>query len=118
MEARLKSAETLTAESNYSETLDALAGFHALLENTLGFLLKNDVANGKVQSNFKRFELALRAQTPRLELIRRELPSNYGYHVQKLIRAVRDARSKAVEPLFSDTVVPGNNSGGGRKPTK
>lgn len=106
MEARLKTAATQKDESDYRGALDTLGGFQALLENTLDFLTKNDVRSGRVQNNFKRFELALRAQAPRLELIRRELPLNYGYHVQKLIRAVRDARAKAVEPLFSNTVVP------------
>lgn len=107
METRLKTAETLNTENNYVAVLDTLGGFHAVLENALGFLLKNDVENGKVQNNFKKFELALRAQTPRLEIIRREMPSRYGYHVQKLIKAVRAARTKAVEPLFDDSVVPG-----------
>lgn len=106
MDVRLKTAETQTSASNFSEALSTLAGFQALLENTLGFLLKNDVESGKVQSNFKKFELSLRAQTPRIEIIRREMPSSYSYHVGKLIKTIRDARSKAIEPMFDDSVVP------------
>ncbi|HEX9960831.1 MAG TPA: hypothetical protein VGB00_07860 [Pyrinomonadaceae bacterium] len=106
MEARLKTAETLLNENNYREALNTLGGFQILLESTLTFLSRNNSESDKVQYNFKRFELTLRGQTPRLEVMRRAMPSRYAYHVQKLIRVVRDARTKAIEPLFDDTVVP------------
>lgn len=106
MEMRLKAAETQTNENNYREALDTLGGFQTLLENTLGFLSRNDVESDKVQNNLKRFELSLREKTSRLEVMRRAMPSRYAFHVQKLIRIVRDARSRAVEPLFGETVVP------------
>lgn len=106
MEVRLKNAETLTNENNYREALNTLGGFQILLENTLGYLSKNNMESDKVQNNLKKLEMSLREQTSRLEVMRRAMPSKYAFYVQKLIRVVRDARSKAVEPLFSDTVVP------------
>jgi hypothetical protein len=106
MEARLKTAESLTTETNYREALNTLGGFQILLENTLGFLSRNNVENDAVQSNLKKLELTLRGQTSRLEVMRRAMPSRYAFYVQKLIRIVRDARTKAIEPLFDDTVVP------------
>jgi hypothetical protein len=108
MEARLKTAESQTTENNYREALNSLGGFQILLENTLGFLSKNNTENDKVQNNLKKLELTLRVQTGRLEVMRRAMPSRYAVYVQKLIKIVRDARTKAVEPLFSDTVVPGS----------
>ena len=39
-------------------------------------------------------------------LIRREIPVEYDPYLKSLIRYLRDARTKAVEPLFADTVVP------------
>jgi hypothetical protein len=105
MEARLKTAETLLNENNYREALDTLGGFQILMESTLSFLSRNNTESDKVQYNFKRFELSLRGQTPRLEVMRRAMPARYAYHVQKLIRVVRDARTKAIEPLFDDSVV-------------
>jgi hypothetical protein len=106
MEARLKSAESLTTENNYREALNTLGGFQILLEKTLGFLSKNDTESDKVQNNFKRLELSLRGHVSRLEILRRAMPSKFAYYVQKLIKVVREARAKAVEPLFDDTVVP------------
>lgn len=106
MEARLKTAESQTTENNYRDALNTLGGFEILLENTLGFLSKNNTENDKVQNNLKKLELTLREQTGRLEVMRRAMPSKYAFYVQKLIKIVRAARTKAVEPLFSNTVVP------------
>ncbi|MEK7855704.1 MAG: hypothetical protein AAB288_06415, partial [Acidobacteriota bacterium] len=61
---------------------------------------------GKVLNNFKRLEIGLRQFRPRLELIRRGIPSEYEPYLRSLIQYVRDARAKAVEPLFGDSVVP------------
>jgi hypothetical protein len=110
MEARLKKAETATTEEDYRAALDALAGFHALLDDSLKFLARNNNENRKVLNSFKTLEITLRKQTPRLEVVRRGMPFKYGWYVQRLIKAVRDARSKAVEPLFGDTVVPENKT--------
>ncbi|HXG83878.1 MAG TPA: hypothetical protein VNI84_07615, partial [Pyrinomonadaceae bacterium] len=75
------------------------------------FLNKNDTGRGKVLNNFKRLELSLRRFVPRIELIRRELPAKYEFYVRNLIKNVRAARSKAVEPFFSDSVVPNDGKG-------
>ncbi len=106
MEARLKKAEKLTTQESFKEMFIELGGFHALMDDTIIFLNKNDTGRGKVLDNFKRFELALRAFSPRIELIRRELPEKYELYVRRLLKFVRDTRSKAVEPLFTDSIVP------------
>lgn len=105
MEVRLKNAETLNTSESYTDVLNELGSFTALMNDTLKFLNKNDDGRGKVMTTFKRFEMALRTFTPRLELIRRELPEKFEYHVRTMLRNVRDARAKAVEPFFSSTVV-------------
>lgn len=109
MEARLKKAELATTGEDYRGALDALAGFEALLEDSLKFLSRRNNESRKVLGSFKNLEIALRKQTPRLEVVRRGMPYKYGWYVQRLIKSVREARSKAVEPLFSDTVVPDSN---------
>ena len=64
----------------------------------------------KVLNNFKRIELSLRKYINRLELIRRDLPLEYEPYVRRLTKYVREARTKAVEPLFGETVLPGNGN--------
>ena len=106
MEARLIKSEKLLVDNSFKDSLNELGGFHAVLDNVLNYLVKNNDGSNKVDNNFKNFEIYLRKQVPRLESIRREMPLKYAYYVGKLMRAVREARAKAVEPLFDDTVVP------------
>lgn len=108
MEARLKKAEELNTGESFGAALNELGTFQALMDDALRFLNRNNTGRGKVLDNFRRFEIALRAFTPRIETIRREVPERYEYHVRKLLRTVRDARSKAVEPMFANTVVSEN----------
>lgn len=108
MEARMKNAEELSSQRQYKEALNEFGAFQALINNTLRFLNRNNTGNRKVLNNYKRFEISLRNYSPRLEIIRREMPIRYGYHVQTLMKYVRDARTKATEPIFGDTVLPGS----------
>lgn len=106
MDARLVKAEKLRTEESYRESLNELAGFHAIVDNTLTYLIDRDKVENKLEKRFIDFEIYLRKQIPRLETIRREMPNRYSYHVGKIMKAVREARARAVEPLFSDSVVP------------
>lgn len=111
MDSRLKKAEEFGSKKQFKEMFKELGKFHALVDNSLWFLKKDNSDSGKVLDNFKRLEMGLRTFLPRLELIRRELPLNFEFYVRTLIYSVRDARSKAVDPLFGDTVLPGNPKG-------
>jgi hypothetical protein len=106
MNVRLKNAEELHSKNQYQEMFKEMGKFHALVDNALWFLKQNNTRNSAVLNNFKRLEIGLRTFLPRLELIRRSLPMNYEYYVRTLIVSVRDARSKAVDPLFGNTVLP------------
>src|SRR6266404_5930895 len=106
MEARLAKAEKLTTSSDYDGMFFELGGFQGLLDNSLDFLTKHDNKSDKFLNNFKKLEIGLREFVPRLETIRREIPLKYESYVAKLVKYVRDARTKAVEPLFSNSVVP------------
>ena len=106
MNARLTKAESLHDSHDLDAMFVELGVFHALVDHTLEFLNKSDKDSGKVLNNFKRFELGLRTFAPRLELIRRDLPLKYEFYVRSLAVYLRNARAKAVEPLFSDTIVP------------
>ncbi|MEO6587995.1 MAG: hypothetical protein ABIP06_01595, partial [Pyrinomonadaceae bacterium] len=65
MEIRLKKAEQLNSQQQFTEMFNELGGFHALVDKTLDFLDRNDNGGGKVLNNFKRIEMSLRAFLPR-----------------------------------------------------
>jgi len=108
MSERLTMAETLGTQDKLDEMYKELGGFHGIMDNTLAFLDNSDKSRGKVLNNYKKFELGLRQFRPRLELIRRDIPVRYEAYVRNLIIYLREARAKAVEPFFSDTIVPRN----------
>jgi len=105
IEARLAKSEGFSEKEDYQESLNQLGRFQGLIRYTFSYLKKNEDEKGSFK-NFKRFEMTLREFLPRLELLRRELPYKYSYHVGKMIVFVREARADALEPLFEDTVIP------------
>ncbi len=111
MEARLKKAETFSLENQYQEMFGELGAFHSLVDRSLIFLNNHDTDSGKVLNNLKRLEISLRAFLPRLELIRRELPFRYESYTRTLIKYVREARTRAIEPFYDDSVVPNIRKG-------
>ncbi len=106
MKFRIGAAEKLFATEDFDGMFRDLGHFRGLLDYTLGFLEKEDAKLNKTLDNYKRVELTLRSVTPRLETIRRDLPLRYEDYVRELLIYIRDARTKAIEPLFSDTVLP------------
>jgi hypothetical protein len=105
MDLRLIKSQKLADENEFRKSLDELGGFQALIRNTLSFLKSQQTRKSSLK-NFKRFEMTLREFLPKLELVRREMPVEYSYHVREMIKFVRRARSKAIEPFYGDTVIP------------
>jgi hypothetical protein len=110
MEARLKRAESLDSQNQYEQMYQEFGAFHALIDYTLNFLYRSNDGRRANLNNFKRFEMGLRTFPARIEVIRRELPLKYESYLRSLLVIIRDTRSKAVEPFFSDSVVPQRNN--------
>lgn len=106
--SRLQQAETLTTNADFQNALSELGGYQAVIDDSLSYLknLKND--SKKVRDNVKRLEIALRGHAPRLETIRRSTPFQYALRLKPILNFAREARSRALNLFFSDTVVPGN----------
>jgi hypothetical protein len=102
MDARVKVAEQYMPQERLEMVFRELGVFHGLVDDALEFLSTSDSDKKKILDNFKRFELGLRTFTVRLELIRRDMPPQREYYLRLLLREMREARAKAVEPLFGD----------------
>ena len=110
MDQRTVGSESAFSNENFDGMFRELGSFHALMEDNLNYLNQRNTGRGKVLDNFKRFEIGLRKFMPRLETMRREIPLRYEDYVRKLIIRIRDARAKATEPLFGETVIPSKRS--------
>ena len=106
MKLRIDSAEKLNSSEDFDGVFSELGHFRGLLDFTLGFLEKQDAKQNKTLDSYKRLEISLRAVAPRIEAIRREVPLRYEDYIREFLIYIRDARRKAMEPLFSDTVLP------------
>jgi len=102
MEARLKAAELCHSNEDYFAMYQELGGFQALLDNQLEFLLQNSTTSNKAITGLKKFEINLHAFAPRIELLRRDVPSAYEPYLKSLLKYLSEAREKALEPLFGD----------------
>ncbi|QQS33662.1 MAG: hypothetical protein IPM50_03505 [Acidobacteriota bacterium] len=106
MDARLKAAERHSSNANFDAVFAELGPFHALALNGIEHLEKQDLKAKSVLDNLKRFEIGIRGFFPRLELLRRSAPTDYEPYIRRLIRVMREARSRALDPMFSETIVP------------
>ena len=106
MNARLTAAEKLSSAEEFNSMFGELGGFQALMEGCISTLHARDMGGGKVFDQYKKLDITLRAFTTRIEIIRRELPVRFENYMLSLMRAVRDTRSRAIDPLFGDTVIP------------
>lgn len=105
MNTRLGTAEKHTATEDFDAMFRELGFFHALVDDSVSFLEKRDASSKKVLDTLKKLEIGLRSFIPRLETVRRELPSRYEDYVRQLMKFVRDARTRAIDPMFGDSVV-------------
>jgi hypothetical protein len=106
MNKRLENAETLNSKRQFEEMFKQLGGFSALMDDALKFLTNQDKGKARVLNNFKKLDIGLRAFMPRLETIRRDLPSPFEPYVRLLIKTISETREKALDPMFGNTVVP------------
>jgi len=105
MDGHIAAAEKLSNDHNPTAAFKELGAFEALMDESVTYLSKKDNNSNKVLDALRKLEIGLRAFMPRLETIRRLLPLNCDDYVRKLMKNLREARAKAVDPMFSESVV-------------
>ena len=109
-ESRLLRAEQYAASARFSQTTAELGIYQAIIEDAMRFLQsnaerKNGKVSDKVRDLYKRIELTLRAHGPRLETIRRSIPSEEAVSVRAVFEYTRDARSEALNSFYGESVL-------------
>ncbi len=105
MDGHIAAAEKLSNDHDPNGAFKQLGMFEALMDDSVTYLSTKDTNNNKTLDALRKLEIGLRAFMPRLETIRRILPLNCDDYVRKLMKNLRDMRAKAVDPMFSDSVV-------------
>ena len=101
----LTTAEKYTTQSNFEAASHEVGTYEALIENVLTFLASLKRDSNKTRDMYKRMELALRADAPRLTAMRRSTPIEYAVWIKKTEDFAREGRTEALNSFYGDTVV-------------
>lgn len=101
----LTSAEKLTSQSSFESASHEVGSYYALIQNALTYLatLKRD--SNKTRDLYKRLELTLRADGPRLTSMRRTTPLEFAVWIKQTEDFAREGRTEALNSFYGHTVV-------------
>ena len=104
-DSHLAQAEKFTTQPSYDAASAEVGAYHALIEDALLFLgsLKRD--SNKTRDLYKRLELTLRADGPRLTSLRRTTPLEFAVWIKEVEDFARDGRTEALNSFYGNTVV-------------
>lgn len=98
-------AEQHTAREDYEAASTEVGMYHALIESALTFLSTFKRDSNKTRDLYKRLELALRADGPRLTAMRRTTPLEFAVWIKQVEDFARDGRTEALNSFYGHTVV-------------
>ena len=101
----LTRAEQHTARENFEAASAEIGMYHALVESALDFLSTFKRDSNKSRDLYKRLELSLRADGPRLTAMRRITPLEYAVWIKKVEDFAREGRTEALNSFYGHTVV-------------
>ena len=104
-DTHLTNAEQHTSRENYNAASTEVGMYQALIENALQFLSTFKRDSNKTRDLYKRLELALRADGPRLTAMRRTTPLEFAVWIKKVEDFARDGRTEALNSFYGHTVV-------------
>ena len=103
--AHLGVAEQHTSQGNFEAASTEVGMYHALIENALAFLSTFKRDSNKTRDLYKKLEMALRAQGPRLTAMRRVTPLEFAVWIKQVEDFARDGRTEALNSFYGHTVV-------------
>src|SRR5215813_2852651 len=103
--AHLTKAEQLTMQREYDAASAEVGMYHALIEDALNSLSSLKQETNKARDLYKRLELALRADGPRLTAMRRVTPLEFAVWIKKVEDFAREGRTEALNSFYGHTVV-------------
>ncbi len=105
----LAEAEAQTSQHDYAAAAAGAGRYWALVEDLFGFLKTMKTDSDKTRDLYKRVEMALRAQGPRLSAIRRGTPAEYSVWIKEIEDFARNGRTEALNSFYGHTVFHDNS---------
>ena len=104
-ENHLVSAEQHTSQPNFEAASMEVGKYHALIDDVLKFVASLKTDSNKTRDLYKRIELSLRADGPRLTAMRRITPLEYAVWIKEVEDFARRGRTEALNSFYGHTVV-------------
>lgn len=104
-EARLTRMEQLTSQKTFAEASETLGTYLGLIEDVMHFVGGMTQDKNGTRDLYRKLDIALRAQIPRLAVMRRDTPAEYSLHLKAAEEFVRNTRSDALESFYGHTVL-------------
>ena len=104
-DAHLSVAERLTTQESFDAASAQIGAYHALIQDALTLLASLKRDSNKTRDLYKRLELALRAEGPRLTSMRRITPLEFAVWIKTVEDFAREGRTEALNSFYGNTVV-------------
>jgi len=102
---RLTRVEDSTSQRKFEQASEELGGYLGLIDDVRTFCRGLDRDKGSTRDLYRKFEIALRAQIPRLAVVRRTTPAAYASHFKAAEEYVRETRSDALDSFYGHSVL-------------
>lgn len=102
---RLTRVEDFTSQKRFDQASEELGGYLGLIEDVRAFCGGMDRDKGSTRDLYRKLEIALRAQIPRLAVVRRSTPAAYAGHLKAAEEYVRETRSDALDSFYGHSVL-------------
>src|SRR6266404_255612 len=96
-EAHLSRAEEATAQKKYDQASEELGRYLGLIDDARHVLGAMDRDRNGTRDLYRRFDIALRAQVPRLAVMRRTTPADYAINLKAAEEFAKETRSEALD---------------------
>jgi len=104
-DGHLARAEQHTARGDFEAASAEVGMYHALIVSAVEFLSTFKRDSNKTRDLYKRLEMALRADGPRLTAMRRITPLEFAVWIKQVEDFARDGRTEALNSFYGHTVV-------------
>jgi hypothetical protein len=104
-DSRLNIVEQLTQAKQFEQASEALGKYLGLIEDAKSFIASLTQDKNSTRDLYRRLDIALRGQIPRLVVMRRSTPADYAVHLKAAEEFARDTRTEALESFYGQTVL-------------
>lgn len=111
---RLTRVEDFTSQRKFDQASEELGGYLGLIDDVRAFCGGMIRDKGSTRDLYRKLEIELRAQIPRLAVVRRTTPAAYTGHFKAAEEYVREMRSEALDSFYGHTVL--REGAGEKKP--